>query len=627
MKYPVEEYENHIITAVRKFKILLILGETGSGKTTIIPRIFYSKKIFHKIVVAQTKRIAAINSATFVSDFLNISMGLEIGYSVRFDSRYSKYTKLKFVTDGVLFKEASRDPSLSEYDCIILDEFHERTIYTDLLISMIKNLIFRRNNLNVLIMSATGDSEKIAKYFGIKVGKLNIPGRLFYVENFYSKIPQYNYIFSISASIIRYHFSEKIPGNFLVFLPGQEEITRVAKNLNYLIEKNISSIFIIEFHSGVSMEKQTIIFKNTDIKIRKIILATNIAESSITIPGVKIVFDSGLSKQKVTDWKSGIELFKIFPISKSEANQRAGRAGRESKGKCYRFYTWNDFKKLRSYPKPEIYRAELASIILQFYSFKINCFFNLEFITIPCIWSVYRSLEKLFVLGILTHTMKITKLGKLISIFPIDISSSITIIKAIKKKNQILINWIITSSSVYLTSVPLFSDMNKNNTFRKNNKRDHLGDHFNNAKILYQYQLYVRSSYLNIWCQKKKLNQNCLALAVSIKLQITNICFLVSPFVCSFASSLKYMNLNDEFRICFTAGYYLNASRFRNRPKIYENIVSGLIAEIHPLSVFKKNFPKTIIFQELLISNRPYIRGILPTRVLWLILYGKKIFR
>jgi HrpA-like RNA helicase len=309
--FPVEKYENHIISAVKKFKLLIITAETGSGKTTFIPRILFKKGIFNRIVISQTRRIAAINAAKYVSELLNVKLGKEIGYTIRFENKSEFNTKIKFVTDGILFKEASEDPSLSKYECVILDEFHERTIYTDLLLSILKQSLIRRKEFNLIIMSASGECEKMAKFFGLKAGKINIPGRLFPIKIYHTLIPQANYIYSISGFIIKSHMVESIPGNFLVFLPGQEEIQKVEDQIDYIIKKKLSNFIILKFYSGMPIEEYQDIFKIFNINIRKIVLATNIAESSITIPGISLVIDSGFSKQKMTNWKTGIDLFTL----------------------------------------------------------------------------------------------------------------------------------------------------------------------------------------------------------------------------------------------------------------------------------------------------------------------------
>ena len=628
LEFPVEQHEKFILSSVKKFKILMIIGETGSGKTTIVPQILFKNRIFNKIIVSQTKRIAAINAANYISKTLKIKVGRDVGYAVRFENNSYSDTKIKFVTDGILFKELSENPSLSHYSCVIIDEFHERTIYTDLLLSILKKTLYERENFRLIIMSASGECDKMAKFFNMKAGKLTIPGRLFPIKIFYTMTPQSNYVLSISAFIVKYHLKEIIPGNFLVFLPGQEEIQKLKEKIDFIIGKKISNFIVIKFYSGISEEEYSNVFKISQKKKRKIILATNIAESSITIPGISLVIDSGLSKQKITNWKNGIDLFRIYPISKSEAQQRAGRAGRERTGKCYRMYTFKDFCSFRSYPKPEIQRTDLTSIILMLYSFKQKYFLGSDFITIPPTWSIYRSFEKLFIIGIITHKLKITYLGKLCSTFPLEINMSITIIEALKKKNRTLLNLILAAISVLSTNMTIFA--RGNNFFLSNNydKLKHLGDQFCYAMVFYKYLLKKKNEIAQTWCKKKNLNENCLKLATSIKAQLKEICFIIAPLLNSAVIEINrnQPDLSDQFKFCFTAGYFLNAARFSIYSKKYQSICSGLLTEIYPFSLYKSIYPKIIIFHEFFITSKPFIRGILPTRLEWLILFGKKIF-
>ena len=627
-KFPIENYESHILLSLKKFRILIIVGETGSGKTTIVPKILYKHKFFNKIVISQTKRIAAVNAAIYLSKILNFTIGKEVGYSVRFDNRSTINTRIKFVTDGILFKEVSEDTTLSLYKCVIIDEFHERTIYTDLLLSILKKILIKRKDFHLIIMSASGECDKIAKFFNMSAVKLNIPGRLFDIKIYFSKFPQSNYIASITALIIKCHFEEHISGNFLVFLPGQEEILKIKSQLNFFMRKKLSNFIVIKFYSGLSNEDYLNIFKNVHVGKRKIILATNIAESSITIPGISLVIDSGFSKQKIKNWKNGIDLFRIFPISKSEAHQRAGRAGREQIGKCFRIYTFVDFCRFRSYSKPEIQRTDLTSIILILYSYNVKYFFSLDFITLPPIWSIYRCFEKLFIYGIITDKLKITYLGKLCSVFPLDVNMSVTIIEALKKKNQILLNLISGAISVLSTNMMVFNNKNifcLSNDFRK---VKFMGDHFYYAILFYQYQTKKNNQNLKSWYQKKNLNENCFNLAISVNIQIKEICFSLIPYLDfqKFVNIPIQLNLNEQFKFCITAGYFLNTARFIKFSKKFHSICYGLLVDIYPLSLYNTIYPKLIIFHEFLVTSKPFISGVMPTKFEWLSFLGIKIF-
>ena len=629
IKFPVDQYEKYILSSVKFFKLLMIIGETGSGKTTIVPKILHKERVFTKIIISQTKRIAAITAANYVSKLLNFKLGEEVGYAVRFENKTNFNTTVKFVTDGILFKEATEDPFLSQYTCVILDEFHERTVYTDLLLAILKKILIQRNSFRLIIMSASGECNKIAKFFNLKVGKIKIPGRLFSIKIFYTTNSQSNYVISISAFIIKCHLDENIPGNFLIFLPGQEELQKVSNQIEYIINKKLFNFIVLKFYSGMPNKEYSNVFKNSHTGIRKIILATNAAESSITIPGISVVIDSGLSKQKITNWKNGVDLFRIYPISKSEAKQRAGRAGRERTGKCFRMFTFNNFCKFSSYSRPEIQQIDLTSIILQLCLFKLKYFLSLDFIAVPPIWSVYRSVEKLFIFGIITSNFKVTYLGKLCTVFPLDISISITLIETLRGENEILLNMILATTSVLAINTPVFLKTNISFISHNYKKIKHLGDLFFYAIFFYQYQSIKKTELAKDWCKKKNLDENCLKLAILIKTQIKEICLTVAQLVLYPKRSTliqTQFNLNDRFKLCFAAGYYLNTAIFSKQAKKYKGVCVGLMANIHSFSLYNSRYPKTIIFYEFFVTSKQYIRGITPIRLEWLIVFGKKIF-
>jgi len=482
---PVLFFKNFVLSAIKKFNILFISAETGSGKTIFVPQILYKSGLFNKILVSQTRRIAAISSAKYVSKIFNKKLGVEIGYSVRFDELFNHKTKIKFVTDGILFREISSFSFFLSYCCVIVDEFHERTVYTDLILAILRNAILLGKKISIVIMSASGNSKKIANFFGMGVCKLSIPGNLYKVSVYFSLFSQNNFLFSTILSVLKIHFSQKIPGDILVFLPGFDEIEEVFHHLCFAFHKNKDRVFLKKFHSNLSVEEQSSIFNETPTNFRKIILSTNIAESSLTIPGIIYVVDSGLSKQKLLNWKTGIDVFRIFPISKSEARQRKGRAGRQTNGKCFRLFTFLDFKKLPRFPNPQIKKTEMAGIILILSTFNQKNLFNLDFISLPSRWIIIRSLELLFILGAIDKKLSLTFFGKCMSFFPIDLKVTKSIIESLKFNEKKIVSWIVSASSIY--SINFFINPKIFNYKGVKNSKSQ-GDLFFFAKILLKYQ-------------------------------------------------------------------------------------------------------------------------------------------
>ena len=623
-KFPVFNFEESIISSVLKYEILFIAAETGSGKTTIIPQILYQSGIFQKIIVSQTKRLAAISAAKYVSNYFESTFGDKVGYSVRFDENANNDVSIKYVTDGILFKDMYRKPFCSENVCLILDEFHERTIFTDLILALIKKSINLNRFKRLIIMSASGNSSKIARYFNGSAGKLILPGKLFKVAIFYLRKPQSNFILAITITIVKLHLTGQICGDILVFLPGIEEIEKVFNQVQRLLITSKKNFALYKLFASLPLQKQKEILKVLPVGYRKIILSTNIAESSLTIPGITIVIDCGLTKQKILNWKTGIETFKIYPISKSEAYQRAGRAGRKSLGKCFRLFTFSDYKILAKFPKPEIERIDLATILLLLCSFDNKNLFGLEFISLPQKWGIIRSLETLYVLGAIDNNLFITFFGKCISFFPTDVKLARSIIEALRQNEKKVLSWVLASAASFSTNAFPYSKQSWSSLEKNIGK---MGDFFFFAKYLFKYQLLEYSSTYVGKIRPNSSNDTFCRTALDIKSQFLSICNRLSFYfkknkICFF----QPLPFQIKFKICFVSGFFLNAAKIIQTNRKFEAIISGIIGDIHPQSSCKMFLPKVLIFKEMFLTHITYMRGILPIRFIWLLFFGSKIY-
>ena len=312
-----------------------------------------------------------------------VQLGRQVGYSIRFeDMTEPSTTFLKYMTDGILLREAMNDPDLNHYSTIILDETHERSLATDILMGLLKSLAKKRSDLKIIIMSATPDALKFQKYFGIKEGStaplLKIPGRVHPIEVFYVQEPEPDYVEAAVRTVLMIHRKEE-PGDILVFLTGEEEIEYTCRRIE-LEEDNpanhdthaVGPLVCIPLYSSLPPQQLQRIFDPLPPARmpggspgRKVIVSTDIAESSITIDGVVYVVDPGFSKQKLYNPRIRVESLLVSPISRASARQRAGRVGRTLPGKCFRLYTEKDFRsELEEWTHPEILRSNLASTVL-----------------------------------------------------------------------------------------------------------------------------------------------------------------------------------------------------------------------------------------------------------------------
>ena len=367
-------FSDEFLQLYQQSQILVFVGETGSGKTTQIPQfvLFDDLPQTQRKMVActQPRRVAAMSVAQRVAEEMDVKLGEEVGYSIRFEDKTSSKTILKYMTDGMLLREAMHDHNLSRYSTIMLDEAHERTMATDVLMGLLKEVVQRRPDLKIIIMSATLDAQKFQRYF-MDAPLLAVPGRTHPVEVFYTPEPEQDYVEAAIRTVLQIHATED-EGDILVFLTGEEEIEDAARKIamegdEMVREADAGPLKVYPLYGSLPPHMQQRIFDPAPPPLRKggrpgrkVIISTNIAETSLTIDGIVYVVDPGFSKQKIYNPRIRVESLLVSPISKASAQQRAGRAGRTRPGKCFRLYTEEAFKKeLIEQTYPEILRSNL----------------------------------------------------------------------------------------------------------------------------------------------------------------------------------------------------------------------------------------------------------------------------
>jgi ATP-dependent RNA helicase DHR2 len=437
---PVFKVKDEVIPCILENQVTILIGETGSGKSTQIPH-FLMEKMDKNIAVTQPRRVAAMNLAMRVSEEYGCYVGEEVGYSVRFNNMTSRRTKLKYITDGMLLRELMIDPKLSKYSTVIVDEAHERTILTDLLIGFLKGLLIERNaksieentapDFKVVIMSATLDAEKFSKFFN-NAPILFIEGKMYPVQRYYIDKPADDIIDAMVKSVIQVNQGEQ-SGDILCFLPGQEDIDKTVEILNTIsleLPKEAPLIVPMPLYAALPPQQQMKIFTKLKSRQRKVIISTNIAETSVTVPGIKYVIDSGLRKVKVWRHQLGLSTLLTVPISKASATQRAGRAGRESAGKCFRLYKESDYLKLTDTTEPEILRSEIISPVLMLKKLGVDDILGWHWLENPGQESLVASLQQLYALGALNNSGSITTIGEQMVTLPVAPHLASVLIKA-----------------------------------------------------------------------------------------------------------------------------------------------------------------------------------------------------
>ncbi len=418
---PVSQNVDVISKAIEDNQVVIIAGETGSGKTTQIPKICMAlgRGIEGVIGHTQPRRIAARTVATRIADELNTKLGDSVGYKVRFNDLVSEQSHIKLMTDGILLAEMQNDRLLRQYDTLIIDEAHERSLNIDFILGYIKQILPKRPDLKVIITSATIDPERFSKHFS-NAPIIEVSGRTYPVEMLYRPLSEQGDDIDVISGILNAvdEISDIGHGDILIFLNGEREIRDTASALE---QANLRHTQILPLYSRLTVQEQNRIF--APHSGRNIVLATNVAETSLTVPGIKYVIDPGTARISRYSYRTKVQRLPIEAISQASANQRAGRCGRVSSGVCLRLYSEDDFLARPEFTDPEILRTNLATVILQMLALDLGSISDFPFVEPPDNRNIndgIRLLEELAAIDGKTQQAKLTKAGRLLAKFPID---------------------------------------------------------------------------------------------------------------------------------------------------------------------------------------------------------------
>jgi pre-mRNA-splicing factor ATP-dependent RNA helicase DHX16 len=614
---PIYQFRDEIIQAVHDHQVLIIVGETGSGKTTQIPQYLHEAgftKNGMKVGCTQPRRVAAMSVASRVAEEMGVKIGNEVGYAIRFEDNTSDKTVLKYMTDGMLLRELLTEPDLGQYSALMIDEAHERTVPTDIACGLLKDIAKARPDLKLLISSATMDAQKFQQYFN-DAPIFNIPGRRYPVDIHYTSQPEANYLAAAITTVFQIHISQG-PGDILVFLTGQEEIEAAEQSLQETARKlgsKIPEMIICPIYANLPSELQTKIFEPTPPKARKVVLATNIAETSLTIDGIVYVIDPGFVKENVFNPRTGMESLVVTPCSRASANQRAGRAGRVGPGKCFRLYTkWAYHNELEESTTPEIQRTNLSGVILMLKSLGIDQLLEFDFMDPPPAETIIRALEQLYALGSLNDRGELTKVGRQMAEFPTDPMLAKAILAADKYG---CVDEVLSIVSMLGEASALF--------FRPKDKKIHAdsarnrftikdgGDHLTLLNIWNQW---VDSDFSFVWAKENFLQQRSLTRARDVRDQLAKLCDRVEVTV-STCGSNNIMPIQKAI----TAGFFPNAARLQRGGDSYRTVKNGQTVYLHPSSTLFEVNPRWVIYFELVLTSKEYMRSNMPLQAEWLV--------
>lgn len=617
---PIYKLKDELVKAVTDNQILIVIGETGSGKTTQITQ-YLAEAGFTtrgKIGCTQPRRVAAMSVAKRVAEEFGCRLGQEVGYTIRFEDCTSPETQIKYMTDGMLLRECLIDLDLLSYSIIMLDEAHERTIHTDVLFGLLKSAVKKRPQLKLIVTSATLDAVKFSQYF-FEAPIFTIPGRTFPVEILYTKEPETDYLDASLITVMQIHLTEP-PGDILLFLTGQEEIDTACEILYERMKSlgpDVPELIILPVYSALPSEMQTRIFEPATPGSRKVVIATNIAETSLTIDGIYYVVDPGFVKQNVYNPKTGMDSLVVTPISQAQAKQRAGRAGRTGPGKTYRLYTERAYRdEMLTTPVPEIQRTNLASTVLQLKAMGINDLLSFDFMDAPPTETLIMALEQLHSLSALDNEGLLTRLGRRMAEFPLSPNLAKMLIMSVH----------LGCSEEILTVVSMLSVQN---VFYRPKDKQALADQkkakFNQLEgdhltLLAVYNSWKNNKFSNAWCYENFVQIRTLKRAQDVRKQLLGIMDRHKLDVVSCAKNTARV----QKAVC--SGFFRNAAK-KDPQEGYRTLVDGQVVYIHPSSALFNRQPEWVVYYELVLTTKEYMREVTTIDPKWLVEFASSFFK
>jgi ATP-dependent RNA helicase DDX35 len=606
----------------------------------------------------QPRRVAATTVAVRVADEYGCEVGQEVGYTIRFEDVSSSVTRIKFLTDGLLIREALLDPLLSRYSVIMVDEAHERSISSDILLGLLKKIMKKRPELRIIISSATLQAEEFLNFFTKDVAKeaskksakpttdenqdkevgriVSIEGRTFPIDILYLEKPTEDYIETAISTVMDIHASEP-DGDILVFLTGREEIDKavqaVADRLLDMPEQK-TSLQALPLYAGLTSEQQLYIFDKTPEGVRKVVFSTNIAEASVTIDGIVYVIDCGFVKLRAYDPKTGIERLAVTAISKAAAAQRAGRAGRTKPGKCFRLYTEGAYQELSATSPPELQRSNLAPFILQLKALGIDNVLRFDFLSPPPAKLMAKGLELLYALGALDKYARLTE--------PLGYRMAELAVEPMMAKALLSAQSFGCMSE--MLSICAMTSLQGNVWFYHDGERKKMdkarwkfaaeeGDHLT---LLNAYLAFVTKGKNQAkFCHDNNLNFKSMSKAVSVRAQLKRYLEQLGVVVDeSPATSVPAAGRDDktkrdkaeQIRRCLTTGYFAHAALMQ-ADGTFRTVTGGVVLYPHPSSLMFTRKADWVIFNEITdTGDKIYIRDITKIEKNWLLEYAPEFY-
>ncbi|KOM44351.1 hypothetical protein LR48_Vigan05g195600, partial [Vigna angularis] len=720
---PIFSVREELLQVVRENQVVVVVGETGSGKTTQLTQYLHEDgyTIGGIVGCTQPRRVAAMSVAKRVSEEMDTELGDKVGYAIRFEDVTGPSTIIKYMTDGVLLRETLKDSDLDKYRVIVMDEAHERSLNTDVLFGILKKVVAQRRDFKLIVTSATLNAQKFSNFFGsytkvlleygltisytsrltqscfmrppadlarsmlgvsdlspstdwfspvlppshsvidvhmpfsregkksfsrcrvvksLQVGLLllaaagqfsscsvpifHIPGRTFPVNILWSKTPVEDYVEGAVKQAMTIHITSP-PGDILIFMTGQDEIEAACYALAERMEQMVSSsnkvvpkLLILPIYSQLPADLQAKIFQKAEDGARKCIVATNIAETSLTVDGIFYVIDSGYGKMKVYNPRMGMDALQVFPVSRAAADQRAGRAGRTGPGTCYRLYTESAYlNEMLHSPVPEIQRTNLGNVVLLLKSLKVENLLDFDFMDPPPQDNILNSMYQLWVLGALNNVGGLTDLGWKMVEFPLDppLAKMLLTGELLGCLEEVL-------TIVSMLSVPSVFFRPKDRAEESDAARERFFVPESDHLTLYNvYQQWKQHDYRGDWCNDHFLHVKGLRKAREVRSQLLDILkTLKIPLTSCWPDT-------DIVRKAVCSAYFHNAARLKGVGE-YVNCRNGMPCHLHPSSALYGMgcTPEYVVYHELILTTKEYMQCATAVEPQWLAELGPMFF-
>jgi pre-mRNA-splicing factor ATP-dependent RNA helicase DHX38/PRP16 len=665
---PVYAVRDELLQLIRENPVVVVVGETGSGKTTQLTQ-YLAEDGYTKLGLVgctQPRRVAAVSVAKRVADEMGVELGQEVGYSIRFEDCTSPSTRIKYMTDGVLLREtlnqASGGEDLFRYKAVVMDEAHERSLNTDVLFGVLRRVVAARADFRLIVTSATLDADRFAAFFG-GAPVFKIPGRTFPVDVLWSRSPQQDYVEAAVKQALAIHLRDP-PGDILVFMTGQEEIEATCFALQERLERmreavasaaasaaavaresgdttgaahasaaaaaeaaaKIPELIVLPIYSQLPADLQARIFEKAPLGARKCIVATNIAETSLTLDGIYYVIDTGYAKLKVYNPRVGMDALQVFPESRAAADQRAGRAGRTGPGTCYRLFTERAYQReMRSATVPEIQRTNLANVVLLLKSLRVDDVLSFGFMDPPPRETLVAALRQLWALGALDGAGRLSACGRHMAEFPLDPPLARLLLAGAKLGCAAD-----AATVVSMLSVPAVFFRPPDRAEESDAAREKFcvpeSDHLTLLNVYNQWHAHgMRAD----WCERHFLQAKALRRAQEVRAQIVDLLRargLLPPGAAAARPSASATDW-DAVRRAVCSAYFGNAAKFKAVGE-YVNCRTGAPAFLHPSSALfgLGHVPGYVVYHELVLTTKEYMQAVTAVEPEWLAEAGPMFF-